>query len=152
MIGQRWVVLDPTYDLCFIRPDRTLASFADVHKDWGYYSRQVPYGYNPVYRYEDVRYFNWTKIPVLLPAIRSLISAMIGPQRTNEICVRAMFLNTFTVCLYVLLALYVPLLLITIRKVARRRSSFQFRSPPQSPHFRSSRSLPSHVTSMMSNS
>ena len=152
MVRQRWIVLDPTFNLCFVRPDQTLASFADVHKDWSYYSRQVPQGYNAAYRYEDVRYFNWTKIPVVLPALRSLISAMIGPQRTNEICVRAMFLNTFTVCLYVLLALYVPLLLITIRKMARRRSSFQFRSPPQSPHFRSSRSLPSHVTSMMSNS
>jgi hypothetical protein len=28
MVRQRWVVLDPTYNLCFVRPDGTLASFA----------------------------------------------------------------------------------------------------------------------------
>lgn len=157
MIGQRWVVLDPTYNLYFVRPDGTLASFADVRKDWGYYSRQVPHGYNPVYRYEDVRYFNWTKVPVLLPALRSLFNAIIGPERTNTICIRVMFLNTFTVCLYVLLALYIPLLVITIRKVVRRKSA-HFRSSrsqsshSQSPYFRSSRDVPSGVTSMMSNS
>jgi hypothetical protein len=32
-----------------------------------------------------------------------------------------MFLDTFSVCLYVLLALYFPLLLITIRKLARTK-------------------------------
>jgi hypothetical protein len=167
MVGNRWIVLDPTYNLCFTRPDGTLASFADVRKDWGYYSRQVPHGYNPAYRYEDVRYFNWAKIPVLLPAIRSLLNAMIGPERTNTICLRVMFLNTFSVCLYVLVVLYIPLLLITIRKVAKRNSS-RFRSPhalsahSQSPHAQpahsmsshslSSRGVPSGVTSMMSNS
>lgn len=162
MVRQRWIVLDPTFNLCFVRPDQTLASFADVRKDWGYYSRQVPHGYNPAYRYEDVRYFNWTKIPVILPALRSIISAMIGPERTNKICVRAMFLNTFTVSLYFALALYLPLLLITIRKLARRRSprtrpsysrsSHSQTSYPQITHSPSSQGLPSGVTSMMSNS
>jgi hypothetical protein len=59
--GQRWIVLDPTYNLYFVRPDAQLASFADVHQDWAYYSRQVPANYNPAYRYEDVRYTNWSR-------------------------------------------------------------------------------------------
>jgi hypothetical protein len=162
MIRQRWVVLDPTFNLYFVRPDGALAGFADVSKDWAYYSRQVPKGYNPAYRYEDVRYSNWTKIPVLLPAIRSLLNVVIGPERTNGISIRTMFLDSFSVCLYVLLALYIPLLLITIRKLAAH-SAYYFRSahsqtshsqpshaqPSLSP---SSRGLPSGVSSLMSNS
>jgi hypothetical protein len=167
MVRQRWVVLDPTFNLCFVRPDGALASFADVSKDWSYYSRQVPPGYNPAYRYEDVRYFNWTKIPVVLPALRSLLNKVIGPERTNGISLRTMFLNSFSVCLYVLLAIYFPLLLITIRKLAAHSSSY-FRSPHSqsshspSSHSRSSlsrsslspssRGLPSGVSSVMSNS
>jgi hypothetical protein len=149
MVRQRWIVLDPTFNLCFVRPDRTLASFADVRKDWEYYSRQVPHGYNPAYRYEDVRYFNWTKIPVLLPALRNLLNVLIGPERTNTICLRVMFLNTFSVCLYVLLVLYIPLLLITIRKLARRYSSHSLITHSRPSHSLSSRGLPSGVTSLM---
>jgi hypothetical protein len=143
MIGQRWILLDPTYNLCFVRPDGTLASFEDVHKDWSYYSRQVPTGYNPAYRYEDVRYSNWTKIPVLLPALRSLLNVVIGPERTRTFCLRVLFLDTYLICLYVVLALYVPLVLITLRKMARRRST---------QHSWSFRVLPARIGSLIGNS
>ena len=143
MIGQRWILLDPTFNLCFVRPDGTLASFEDVHKDWSYYSRQVPAGYNPTYRYEDVRYSNWTKIPVLLPALRSLLNVVIGPERTRTFCLRVLFLDTYSICLYVALALYVPLLLITLRKMARRRG-------PQ--HSWSLRILPARIGSVIGQS
>jgi hypothetical protein len=152
MVRQRWVVLDPTFNVCFVRPDGALASFADVSKDWGYYSRQVPHDYNPVYRYEDVRYSNWTKIPVFLPALKSLLNAVIGRERANGISLRTMFLSTFSVWLYVLLALYFPLLLITIRKLAAQHSSQSRSSYFRSSHSRSSRSMPSGVSSLMSNS
>src|SRR6201996_4555706 len=59
--GTRWVLLDPTYDLAFVKPNKQFASFNDVHKDWAYYSKQVPAGYDPIYKYEDVRYSNWSK-------------------------------------------------------------------------------------------
>jgi hypothetical protein len=45
--GPSWVVLDPTFNIAFIRPDARLASFEDVRKNWSYYSLQVPKGYNP---------------------------------------------------------------------------------------------------------
>lgn len=156
MVGQHWILLDPTFNLCFVRPDHTLANFADVQKDWSFYSSQVPAGYNPDYRYEDVRYSNWTKIPVLLPALRSALTMVIGKERTRTFCLRIFFLDSFSVCLYVLLALYFPLLLITIRKLVRNSShsrSFYYQpSHSRSSHSPSSRSLPSGVSSMMSNS
>jgi hypothetical protein len=129
MVRHHWVVLDPTFDLCFVRPDGALASFADVQMNWSYYSRQVPAGYNPAYCYEDVRYSNWSKIPVLLPALRSLLNLVIGPERTSKVCLRIIFMDTYSVYLYITLALYVPLVLITFKKLTVRSSSRSRSSP-----------------------
>jgi hypothetical protein len=120
-IGSNWVVLDPTYNLCFHRPDSKLANFNDVHGDWSYYSKQVPSDYNPIYRYEDVRYTNWSKIPIISPAARSLLSLIIGRERANTFSMRTWFMNTYQVYVYFLVALYIPLLLITIRGLLKTK-------------------------------
>ena len=33
------------------------------------------------YSYEDVRYSNWTKIPVVFPAIKKILDLTIGKQK-----------------------------------------------------------------------
>jgi len=120
-IGDNWVVLDPTYNLCFTRPDARLASFNDVRDNWKYYSSQVPPDYNPIYQYEDVRYTNWTKIPFISPAAKSLLTLVIGHERTDKFSMRTLFMNTYQVYLYFLVALYIPLLLITIRGLVKTK-------------------------------
>lgn len=120
-VGDNWVVLDPTYNLCFRRPDSKLADFNDVHGDWAYYSKQVPSDYNPIYRYEAVRYTNWTKIPIISPAARSLLSLLIGRERTDTFSLRTYFMNIYQVYVYVLLLLYIPLLLITLRGLLKTK-------------------------------
>ncbi len=120
-IGSNWVLLDPTYNLCFRRPDSKLANFNDVHSNWSYYSKQVPSDYNPIYRYEDVRYTNWSKIPVISPAAKSLLSLFIGRERANTFSVRTLFMNTYQVYVYFLVALYIPLLLVTIRGLVKTK-------------------------------
>jgi hypothetical protein len=120
-IGQDWVVLDPTYNLRFTRPDGRLACFGDVRKDWSYYSKQVPSDYNPAYHYEDVRYTNWKKIPILSPALRSILSLIIGPERTNAFSLRTILMNTYTAYFYLLLLLYVPLFLVTIKGLVKTK-------------------------------
>jgi hypothetical protein len=120
-IGDNWVVLDPTYDLYFTRPDARLASFTDVRDNWKFYSKQVPADYNPIYRYEDVRYTNWTKIPLISPAAKSLLSLVIGREKADTFSMRTLFMNTYQVYLYVLIALYIPLLLMTIRGLVKTK-------------------------------
>jgi hypothetical protein len=120
-IGSNWVVLDPTFNLCFHRPDSKLASFNDVHSNWAYYSKQVPPDYKQIYRYEDVRYTNWTKIPIISPAAKSLVSLFIGRERANTFSMRTLFMNTYQVYVYVLVALYIPLLLITIHGLVKTK-------------------------------
>jgi hypothetical protein len=117
--GKRWILLDPTYDLYFVRPDAQLASFADVHQDWSYYSRQVPAGYNPLYRYEGVRYTNWSKVPILFPAIRKILNLTIGAERTDGMSIRTLCMNTYSIYFYIFLVLETILFVITFKRYVK---------------------------------
>jgi len=119
--GNNWVVLDPTFDVSFVRPDARLASFADVQNNWTYYSRQVPKDYNPDYRYEDVRYANWTKIPVVFPAIKGVLNLIMGTEKANQVCIRTLFMNTYAVWFYTTLLLFIPIFLMTFRLVIKTK-------------------------------
>jgi len=119
--GHGWVVLDPTFNASFVRPDGRLASFDDVHKDWNYYSRQVPPGYDLQYRFDDVRYSNWTKVPVIMPAIKGLLNMILGKQKADTISLRTWFLRIYTIYFYVFLLLYVPVFLFTFRRLVQTK-------------------------------
>ncbi|HEY4337165.1 MAG TPA: hypothetical protein VGM89_14745 [Puia sp.] len=114
--GSRWVVLDPTFNLSFIRPDHRLANFDDVHNNWSFYSKQVPDDYDLNYKYEDVRYTNWTKIPVILPAMKKTLSLFLGADRVNYFSLRAHFMNTYMVCFNIVLIIEIGFLLATIKR------------------------------------
>ncbi len=119
--GKSWVVLDPTFNLAFVRPDSRLASFADVKNNWNYYVKQTPKEYDPAYRYEDVRYTNWTKVPVLFPAIRSLLYLCMGKEKTEGFSIRTLFMRIYSTYLYLGILLYIPILLITFKSMIRKK-------------------------------
>ncbi|HKP32218.1 MAG TPA: transglutaminase domain-containing protein [Chitinophagaceae bacterium] len=104
--NNNWVVLDPSFNLFFLRPDGKLASFADVSSNWNYYKNQVPANYKPEYAYEAVRYTNWTKIPVLLPAVKSVLNSTIGKAKADEISLRTFFFRKFLWMFYGVLIVY----------------------------------------------
>jgi hypothetical protein len=114
--------MDPLYDVYFIKPDgKSLASYADVQKDWTFYSKQLPPNYNHDYRYEDVRYCNWNKIPLLMPAIKKLLDLTMGKQKADEISFRANFLKKYDLFFYIVLFLYIPLFLVTLKKLIQTK-------------------------------
>jgi hypothetical protein len=115
--SKRWEVLDPTYDLFFIRQDKKIASFEDVKHNWRYYIPQLPKEYNHSYRYEDVRYTNWEKIPVILPAIKKIITFFIGADRANGISLRTYFLRRYTVCFYIVLVFFLLQFIHTCKRI-----------------------------------
>lgn len=116
-----WAVLDPTFNAYFVRPDGHLASFSDVHNDWNYYARQVPKDYDLQYRFEDVRYSNWTKIPVLFPAAKGLLNMIFGKAKADTISVRTWFLKVYDIYFYVILFLYIPIFLFTLRRLIQTK-------------------------------
>jgi hypothetical protein len=118
-----WVVLDPSFTLYFKRPDGSLANFADVHANWNYYKQQVPANYIDDYAYADVRYTNWTKIPVVMPALRGILNITIGKQATEDLSIRVYFIRKFRILYYIAIVLYVFSWYKIVRRYRRNTSA-----------------------------
>jgi hypothetical protein len=101
-----WAVLDPFFDVYFINPSNKLASFEDVKNNWSYYKTQLPPGYDMKFRYEDVRYSNWTKIPVLLPSVKKILDLTIGKKEADTISLRTYFLKKYNIVFNILLVIF----------------------------------------------
>ena len=112
-----WAILDALFDVSFRKPGGGLASFHDVENDWTFYKKQLPAGYDMSYRYEDVRYSNWTKIPVIQPAIKKILDRVLGKQKADTISVRTFFLNPYELFYGVVLFFLVPLVSFTILRL-----------------------------------
>jgi hypothetical protein len=110
-----WAVLDPLYNLSFIRPDGNLASFANVHNNWSYYRKQVPSNYDTAYCYEGVRYTNWQKIPLVMPFLKNILTLVWGKKRTELFSLRVLMLRKFHILFLTTGVLYLLLLLSIIR-------------------------------------
>ncbi|HEV3224947.1 MAG TPA: hypothetical protein VGZ90_18830 [Puia sp.] len=105
--GHGWVVLDPFFNVYFEKPSHQLASFEDVKENWNYYKAQLPPGYDMNFSYEDVRYSNWTKIPVILPAIKKVLDLTLGKEKADGISLRAYFLSKYNICFNIVLTLFI---------------------------------------------
>jgi hypothetical protein len=98
-----WAVLDPRYNLFFEQSNGQLASFDEVAANWSAYSRQVPAGYDPDYNYAGVRYTNWDKVPLLLPALHSTLSLFMPKDQLEHFSLRNYFLSKYIVCRNILM-------------------------------------------------
>src|SRR6478672_2056118 len=110
-----WAVLDPSFDLYFKKPDGKLASFKDVQSNWTYYKQQLPNDYIHDYAYSDVRYTNWEKIPVVLPALKGVMTLFIGKQATEETSLHVFLIRKFRILYYITLAFYLYSWFIIVR-------------------------------------
>jgi hypothetical protein len=94
-IDGRWVVLDPTYSLYFTNADGSWATFSQLQKNWSYYQPQLPANYKQEYQFEDIRYTNWNKIPVITPAIKSSLNTLLGKEKADSISIRPFLLRNY---------------------------------------------------------
>jgi hypothetical protein len=127
--GHGWVVLDPLFDVYFVNPNHQLASFEDVHNHWNYYVQQLPPNYDNHYRYEDVRYSNWTKIPVVMPAIKKMLDKTIGKKDADLISLRTYFLRKYEICFDIALFLFLLVFSFTILQLVKSRALQQKNIP-----------------------
>ena len=116
-----WVVLDPLFDVYFVNPSRNLASFDEVKNNWAYYKTQLPAGYDMNYRYEDVRYSNWTKIPVVLPAVKKILDLAIGKPEADRISLRTFFLKKYSIGYVLTLLLFIFVFASTLIKLIQAK-------------------------------
>jgi hypothetical protein len=116
-----WVVLDPLFDTYFISPTKHLASFEEVKNDWNYYKSQIPPGYDVKYRYEDVRYSNWSKIPILLPTVKKILDLSLGKKVADTISIRTYFLRKYNLCFNIFAIFFIIVFSYTIRKLIKSK-------------------------------
>lgn len=94
---EKWAVLDPSYNLYFINKQGELADFDEVHDNWERYSMTLPAGYDMRYKYDDKRYTNWDKIPVIMPAAKKVFEWIWGKEKVEHFSLRAHTLNKFKI-------------------------------------------------------
>lgn len=120
--AEGWAVLDPLFEVYFKRPGVAgLASFSDVKNNWAYYSKQLPIGYDHSYDYEGVRYSNWGKIPILMPAIKKVLDLILGKEKADNISMRIYFLKMYDFYFYFILILYIPIWIFTLKRLIKTR-------------------------------
>jgi len=118
-IDNRFVALDATHNLAFRKENGSLASFEEIGQNWDYFKMQTPDDYYSEYDYEDFRYTNWQKIPVIMPILRSVIKLVIG-ERIETLSIRSWVLNTYKAYMIALTGLYVVLLVFSICVIRRK--------------------------------
>jgi hypothetical protein len=130
-----WRCLDPAFDVSWVRPDGSLASCEDVASDWPAYSQQpapntqpltYPSSYDRIrYVPGGIRHTNWQAIPVLLPALRSVLAWWGGEAWADGLSLRVLVLNQYRVAAGVGVALEAVVLGAwwRARRRARQRSA-----------------------------
>jgi hypothetical protein len=118
-----WIVLDPLMNQYFKKPDGSLASFKDVQQNWSYFKKQTDSNYLSAYQYQGARYTNWGKIPLLGNATKSIISVLIGEEKTNEIAIRSYLLRKYHFFYLITISLYVVCCSLLIISVYQRKSN-----------------------------
>ena len=86
----KWIAVDPLYNVIFP------VSAAEVGRNWDTYKALTPPGYDMKYKYAGVRYTNWTKIPVIMPAIKTVLD-FAAPEFESPFSVRRYVLNAYRV-------------------------------------------------------
>ena len=118
-----WVVLDGSYDLYFKKAGGQLASYKDVQHNWNYYRTQVPSDYKHQYKYEGVRYTNWDKIPVVMPALKGILMLAVGKEAVNELSLRTVLLRKFHLLFQMTLFIWLTLFVVVIYKHNRQNTN-----------------------------
>jgi hypothetical protein len=91
--SQGWVTLDPMYNLVFKNAENKFLSAKELQNNFDQSKGFLPLNYKAAYRYENFSYTNWEKIPIVLPALKSLLNVLMGKEKADEISVRTWFLN-----------------------------------------------------------
>ena len=116
-----WAVLDPLFDVYFKKPQSGLADFDDVKNNWDYYKKQLPPKYDFSYRYEDVRYSNWGKIPLLMPAAKKILDLVLGKVKADTISMRVYFLKMYDFYFLLTLLICIPVFIFTASKIIKTK-------------------------------
>ncbi len=120
--GDRWILADPTYGIVYHLRDGRGATAEDLGADTALFRAHVDTipGYGAGYDYDAHTLLNWEKVPILLPAIRDLLTRVMGAERVAEI--KRPTLWMYPRLFYALAFLGLALLCLLVRRRLPRRA------------------------------
>ncbi len=119
-INNKWIIVDPTFNVVFIKPDGGLANYKDVHNNWAFYKKQVPANYDTTYKYDGMRYANWDKVPIVLPTFKKLLDLTIGKEKADTLSLRPYLLRAYHILFMFGTFLYIILTVSTLWLIKKR--------------------------------
>jgi hypothetical protein len=114
----KWIAVDPLCNVVFP------VGAAEVGRNWDPYKAFTSPGYDMKYNYAGVRYTNCTKIPVIMPAMKTVLDFG-APKFASTFSVRRYVINVYRVYeggLLSLLFVAAAYLLLRMASVRRRRA------------------------------
>ena len=118
---KRWVVIDPLFLLTFTSTkDGHWAGFEEIKNNWAHYEQQLPLNYDRQYRYEDVRYTNWEKVPLAGSIGYRMLQRILGKERAAAISIRVLILNKYYTYLCIIVAAYFLFIFASVRRFRRK--------------------------------
>jgi len=114
-IEDDWVVLDPTYNLYFTKQNNQLATFKDLNKNFIKFKPQVSSDYPALYKYEDIRYTNWDKVPIIFNILKNTLSFFLSEEEVNGISLRLFIMNIYKIFLIFTFIIYFIFFIFTLR-------------------------------------
>jgi hypothetical protein len=106
----KWVFVDPLFKLIIRQKNGDWASVKEVAKNYELYSSQFPAEFNERFKFDDVRYTNWTKFGGITKPYYALAKLFKGKRYADTICLRMYGLSTFPVLFWSIEIVYLVLL------------------------------------------
>jgi hypothetical protein len=91
----KWVFVDPLFKLIIRQKNGDWASVKEVAKNYELYSSQFPAEFNERFKFDDVRYTNWTKFGGIAKPYYGLAKLFKGERYADTICLRMYTLSSF---------------------------------------------------------
>jgi hypothetical protein len=92
-LNNKWIVFDPLYNLYFTNEKGELASVEEIQSNWNYYRTQTPANYNMDYKFDGVRYTNWSRMPILGSLAKATLNLFMGKTAADRFSLRTYMLN-----------------------------------------------------------
>ena len=91
----KWVMIDPLFKWIAKKENGDMASIKEVAKNWNAYAKTMPTELKSRFKFNDVRYTNWTKWGGISKPYYYLAKLFKGEQYANTICLRMYTLSSF---------------------------------------------------------
>jgi hypothetical protein len=105
-INNKWIIADPTYNVIFKNRNNQMTEFNEIKNNFEYFRSQVPSNYNLEYDYDDMRYTNWEKMPIITVSAAKIISFLKPNTKYHDISLKIYLLNIYKVYLVGLIIIY----------------------------------------------